>query len=102
MEDQQLYELSFWVKLDSDPEKEIKDIVDLINENKGEIVYTDVAKKKELAYPINKEKIGYFSYLVFKIDKGQIEKINKELLLSENILRHLIIKRKELTPKEKS
>lgn len=101
MEDQQLYELSFWVKLDSEPEKEIKAIVDLINKNNGEIIFTDVAKKRELAYPINKEKVGYFSYLIFKMDKSQIEKINKELFALKNILRHLIVKRKVLNSKEK-
>ncbi len=100
--DKQLYELSFWIKLDSDPEKEINSIIDLINKNKGEIIYIDIAKKKELAYPVKKEKIGYFSYLVFKINKESIEKINKELLVAKNLLRHLIVKRKELTPKEKS
>lgn len=101
MENQQLYEVSFWIKLEADPEKEVGEIIDLINKNKGEIIFQDVIKKREMAYPIKKEKIGYFTYIVFKIDKNKIEKINKELLLSKNILRHLIVKRKVLAQKEK-
>lgn len=97
----QLYEISFWIKLNADAEKEMEKITDLIQKNDGEIVYKDIPQKREMAYPINKEKIGYFSYVVFKGQKDKVEKINKELLYFKNVLRHLIVKRKVLLPKEK-
>ena len=97
----QLYELSFWIKLNADTEKELEKIINLIQKNEGEIVYKDIPQKKEMAYPINKEKVGYFSYIVFKAPKDKIERIKKDLLFFKNLLRYLIIKRKILFPKEK-
>ncbi len=97
----QLYEISFWVKLNADVEKEIEKIINLIQKNNGEIIYKDAPKKKEMAYPIKKEKTGFFSYIVFKLEKDKIENIKKELLFYKNILRFLIVKRKVLLQKEK-
>lgn len=97
----QLYEISFWIRLNSDVDKEIEKIVNLLQKNGGEIIYKDTPKKKELAYAIDKEKVGYFFYIVAKLEKDKIVKIKKELLFYKNILRYLIIKRKALFQKEK-
>lgn len=97
----QLYEISFWIKLNVDVEKEIEKIINLIQKNEGEIVYKDIPQKREMAYPINKEKLGYFYYIVFNAPKEKVEKIKKDLLFFKNILRYLVVKRKVLFPKEK-
>lgn len=97
----QLYELSFWIKLNADTEKELEKIINLIQKNDGEVIYKEIPQKREMAYPINKEKIGYFSYIVFRLPKEKTENIKKDLLFFKNLLRYLIVKRKILFPKEK-
>lgn len=96
------YELAFWIKLDASPEEEVKKILDLIKKHKGEVFYESGVKKRKMAYPINKEIMGYFGYVLFRGGKETPVKVNEDLRFFKNILRYLIVKRKVLSPKEKS
>ncbi|MGC8982065.1 MAG: 30S ribosomal protein S6 [Minisyncoccia bacterium] len=89
-----IYEIGFWVRITSDLEKEIEKVINLIEKFNGKIVEKGVFKKKDLAYPIDKENIGYFGYLLFSANKESIQEIKKELKFFKNILRFIIIKRR--------
>jgi small subunit ribosomal protein S6 len=89
-----IYEIGFWVRITADLEKEIEKVINLIEKFNGEIVEKGVFKKRNLAYPIDKETIGYFGYLLFSIDPKNISEIKKELKFYKNILRFIIVKRK--------
>ncbi len=94
----QQYELAFHL-LPSFEEKDLegkrKEIEDLISEKGGVISRISEIKKIKLAYPIKREKFSNFGYLEFFAPKNTVEDMNKSLLLNENLLRHLIIKREE-------
>jgi len=98
---EQFYELAFWIKLDANPEEELKKVIDLVKKYKGEVFYESSLKKKRTAYPIQKEIMGYFGYILFKGTKETPVKVNEDLKFFKNILRYLIIKRKFLSNKEK-
>jgi small subunit ribosomal protein S6 len=89
-----IYEIGFWVRITADLEKEIEKVINLIEKFNGEIVEKGVFKKRNLAYPIDKETIGYFGYLLFSIDPKNISEIKKELKFYKNILRFIIVKRR--------
>src|SRR3989344_2456410 len=52
-------------------------------------------KKMRLAFPIKKEKFSNFGHIEFFAPKTAVEKINKGLLASDDILRHLLIKKEK-------
>lgn len=91
-----IYDLSYWLKLDCDPEQEEKRILELLQNNNCEIKLNLDPKKKNLAYPINKETSGYFGTVYFCAEKDVVPKLEKSLLTFANVLRFLIVKRKTL------
>lgn len=91
-----LYDLSYWAKIDSEPESVEKQILTLLQENKCQIELNFSPKRKNLAYPIGKELAGYFGTIYFRAEKEVLPKIEKNLLSLENVLRFLIVKRKTL------
>jgi ribosomal protein S6 len=95
------YELAFWIKLDVNPEEELKKIIELIKKYKGEVFYESGLKKRRMAYPIQKEIMGYFGYVLFNGTKETPVKVNEDLRFFKNVLRYLIVKRKVLSSKEK-
>ncbi|RLC38598.1 30S ribosomal protein S6 [Candidatus Falkowbacteria bacterium] len=76
-------------------EDELKPIVLNVNktieENGGKITYKEDWGKKKLAYSIKHFNYGYYSLAEFDIEGGQVEKIDKELRMSSEILRHTIV-----------
>lgn len=61
---------------------------------KGKILSTKSWGKRELSYPINKEKEGVYLFLELEFDGlkkgGEIE---RRLRLEENVLRHLLLRK---------
>ncbi|MCS7184016.1 MAG: 30S ribosomal protein S6, partial [Patescibacteria group bacterium] len=64
-----IYEFGYWLKIDSDLKEDLERIKKVFSNFQGEIVFEDSPKKKNLAYPIKKQKVGYFGYLIFKIEE---------------------------------
>ncbi len=49
--------------------------------------------RKKLAYPINKQKHGFYMYIIFDLeDKSALKELDTQLKHHHNILRYLIIK----------
>lgn len=94
----QQYELAFHFLPsfnDRELEEKRRDIEELISKSGGIVSRYGEIKKMKLAYPIKKEQFSNFGYIEFSAPKNTIEVINKKMTLNDEILRHLVIKRKE-------
>lgn len=82
---------------------EIKKQVESILE-KNEAVITDQQDlgKKKFTYAIDKIRHGFYLAVEFDILPDKIEKINEELKLNNQVLRSLLVIKKQLTPEEKA
>ena len=90
------YEIMFIVKntIDDDANKKVADTLkDLITADKGKIIEFKEMGKRKLAYPIKKELTG--TYYVMTVEAGHetIKEFDRKVLINENVLRHLIIKK---------
>lgn len=71
----------------------IKDKVkNLIVKAGGEITASDSLGKKKLAYPIKKAFQGYYLLYEFKLEPEKLTKLNIDLKLTNEVLRHFIVK----------
>lgn len=94
----QQYELAFLLSPAFDQkvlEEKRRELEELISQSGGLISRLGEIKKMRLAYSIKKEQFSNFGYIEFLAPKNTIEKINKNLLVNENVLRYLIIKKEE-------
>lgn len=89
------YEIMFIVRpnLEEDAIKNVaSDLQKTIEKNKGKIVEVKEMGQKELAYEINKFKTGYYYLFTIETEAAAIEEINRVANVSEDIIRHLIVK----------
>ena len=63
-----------------------------INEDDGKIIDKEIWGLKDLAYPINKSKKGFYMFFQLNINSKNLDNLNKLLNLEENVIRHLTIK----------
>lgn len=64
-----------------------------IAKNGGEIFHEDFLGKKELVYPVKKQKVGIFVVLNFLLAEAKnLKELEENLRLDGEILRHLLIK----------
>ena len=64
----------------------------LIRDGGGELLSTDVWGRRRLAYPIKHQFEGTYVYSTFRLEPQATRRIESELSLSENVLRHLMIR----------
>ncbi len=69
------------------------------DENAEELKNLPVTKRR-LAYPIKKNKFGFYCLVNFKSDPENISEINNYLRMNRNIARHLIIQEDPMSKKE--
>lgn len=72
-----------------DLEKSKKEIQEIISKFESEIDFKE-AEKRELAYPINKQRQGLFLVSRLSIAPDNVNNLSKELKLNKQVLRHLI------------
>ena len=98
LSERQQYELAFHL-LPSFTENQIeekrREIEGLISKNGGIVGRYGEIKKMRLCFPIKKKKIFHFGDIEFFAPRNIIEKINKTLVLNENLLRYMVIKKEE-------
>ncbi len=94
------YEISFFLApqlTDNEVEEALNELKEHILKNGGEIIYIEPWKLQKIAYPIQKNTEGYFSFIQFKFDKEKIEDFQQQVSKDKKILRYLLIR---LNPKE--
>ena len=97
------YELAYIISikyLEADMQKVIDQITKVIKDNGGKIVKEEILGKQKLAYPINHIHQGTYVIVEFDIDGVNLKKIDTELTLMNEVLRHLIVKKKVKSAEE--
>lgn len=89
------YEITFITKEDK-REKPIKAVLEKLG---GKILNVSSLGQKTFAFPIKKEKSGFYTILDFEIEPEKVVDLNKKLGLEEEILRFLMIAAKPAAPR---
>lgn len=79
-------------------EEEAKQLItkaeEIITKTGSKITFSEYWGKKKLAYEIKHNAYGYYAYTEFDAEKEAINSINQAMKLSNEILRHQIVRRK--------
>ncbi len=92
------YEIMFIIKNTIEDEKvakEAENLQNLITNDKGKIIEFREMGKRKLAYPIKKELTGTYFVMTVEANHDTIKEFDRKVLINENVLRHLIIKKDE-------
>lgn len=88
------YESLYIVKTDLSDEK-IEQVIEavskLVEEEGGSIIELSLWGKKRLAYPMRKQKYGFYALLRFSAAKTVPEKLTRHFRFNENILKGIIV-----------
>ena len=84
------YELVFILEKEDD--NKLTAIDSIITTFSGKITDKKFQQKRNLAYPINKQKIGYYYSWFFSLDKATLKKLIQKFNLENIMLRYLILK----------
>ena len=90
------YEIMFIVKNTIEEEavkKEADTLQSYITNDKGKIIEFKEMGKRKLAYPIKKELTGTYYVMTVEAKHDTIKEFDRKVLIHENVLRHLIIKK---------
>lgn len=90
------YEIMFIVRNTIEDEavkKEADALQSLITNDKGKIIEFKEMGKRKLAYPIKKELTGTYYVMTVEANHDTIKEFDRKVLINENVLRHLIIKK---------
>ncbi|MFC1598593.1 30S ribosomal protein S6 [Patescibacteria group bacterium] len=97
------YELVFIVSANYTAE-EVKPIsakvTELVKKNDGNITLEENLGKLKLAYPINHLSHAYYLLVEFDMNKQNLHKLNRQLKLTTEVLRYLVVKKKVKTQEE--
>ena len=99
-----LYELTYLVSAELSPEQMetlSKKISSLILEN-GEIIGLIAPDKKNLTYPIKKQNAALLSQVKFNFEPELIDEFKKEINKEKEILRIMLIEKKNMRIKKKN
>ena len=89
------YEIMFIVRPDCDEatmKNVVKKLEKALTDNKAIITLSKELGQKELAYEINKHKTGYYFLINVESDAEAIKEFDRLATISEELLRHIIIK----------
>ena len=92
------YELAFIVHpdLEETVDKVIEKVSGFLKKTGGAIISTDNWGKRKLAYPIAKNDFGVYVFVKFEAEPKDIRNIEKNVLMSEEIVRHLLVGYEEI------
>jgi small subunit ribosomal protein S6 len=87
------YELTVLIHpdLESDIEKPLTKVRNLITTNGGKIINEDIWGKKKLAYKIKNEDFAVYTYFDVELPSDAPLKISNTLNISDEVLRYLLV-----------
>ena len=89
------YEIMFIVRpnLEEDKVKEVaKNFEKVLSDNGAKVTSSKDLGQKELAYEINKHKTGYYFLINVESDAEAIKELDRLATISEELIRHIIVK----------
>ena len=81
---------------DEEEKAQTSQIEELIKHEKGTIHLVEHWGKRKLAYPIKKQRQGYYEWFYMELDPSRTAEIDRKLKMSETILRFLIFKMEKI------
>ena len=94
------YEVLYIVRADLDDEKvqdAVKRVNTLIERSGGAAERTNLWGKRKLAYEVKHQKEGAYVLQDFKLDPDRVPELESSLKITEEVLRHLIVRKPEKT-----
>lgn len=79
---------------DTEIESAFEKVEELLKKTSAQLHYRQNLDRKRLAYPIKGQVYGYYFLVEFDAEASQLKKIDRELGLSQDILRHSILRKK--------
>jgi len=80
-------------------EDQVEAVVDQVRrfvvEREGEVLKVDQWGRRRLAYPIDHHKEGIYVLAQFRLDPAYASQLNRRLDLSEEVIRHLLVRTDE-------
>lgn len=98
-ENQHKYEMAYLLSPEISEEKldlEISEFQKIIKESGGDVIGSNIPKKRLLSYEVRKQRQAYFGVIRFKIPSEGIDKIKNVLSLYKKIMRFLIVNYSEI------
>ncbi len=92
------YEVLYIVRADLDDEKvqgAVKRVNSLIERSGGTAERTDLWGKRRLAYEVKHQKEGAYVLQDFQLDPDRVPELEAGLKITEEVLRHLIVRKPE-------
>jgi small subunit ribosomal protein S6 len=66
---------------------------DVVKNNGGEIIKTDLWGKRRLAFEVNDTTEGYYVLMNFKSPSGASQELERILRIQDDVVRHLVIRK---------
>jgi len=98
-----IYELVFIAQPDLDEEgltALVKRVQQIMTDGGGEIVMTEDMGRRRLAYPIAHRTEGHYVLIQAALEQPTIAALERDLTLSEDVLRHLLVRVEEQANEE--
>jgi small subunit ribosomal protein S6 len=94
---QKTYELMVLLHpdLEIDAEAPITKVEGLIEAAGGRVIKRDNWGKKRLAYKISRQDFAIYVYFEVQIDPANVRQLESQILISEEVLRHLLVVHEE-------
>lgn len=92
------YEVLYILRADLEDDKvqdAVKRVNTLIERSGGTIDRTNLWGKRKLAYEVKHQREGSYVLQDFKIDPGRVPELESALKITEEVLRHLIVRKPE-------
>src|ERR1700719_571798 len=92
------YEVLYIVRADLDDDKvqeAVKRVNTLIERSGGTVERTNLWGKRKLAYEVKHQKEGSYVLQDFSFDPGRVPELESALKITEEVLRHLIVRKPE-------
>lgn len=95
------YEVLYIVRADVDDDKvqdAVKRVNTLIERSGGTAERTNLWGKRKLAYDVKHQKEGSYVLQDFQLDPDRVPELESSLKITEEVLRHLIVRKPEKAP----
>lgn len=95
MSEQRIYETVYVLNpemSDEDVETNVQNTVNLLETNGANIIRTERGGKRRLAYPIEKQRYGYYNLIHYHGTNAALSEMERMFRLSDRVLRYLTVR----------
>jgi small subunit ribosomal protein S6 len=77
---------------EEEAEAGVQNVVQFLEGRSGEIIRVDRAGKRRLAYPVAKQRYGYYSLFHYRVESEVLIDLERSFRLNERVLRYLTVR----------